>query len=264
MYIESLNKMIEYIENHLDTNIDYKELGKIIGVNDFILQRIFTFLTNMTLTEYIKKRRLSKAFEELNTTNTKIIDIAIKYQYNSQASFTRAFKNLFGITPKACRTSTKKHKIFPIIEFDKNNSIDLDFDYEIKSIEPIKIYCFSVSSEDRQNYLYLIRKLYFKMRKNGYHKKFEEHGMYGISTKVEDTYHYFVGSKHKDENLETHTIKGGKYAVFQLNSREQKDIVKIQENIYRRWFPSTNYSLCPNDDFELYEKDHCYIYVSIK
>ena len=75
MNFNCLNKMTEYIENNLDNKIDFNELSKITNSNIFILERIFMFLTNMTITEYIKKRRLSKAFEEIRNTNSKIIDI---------------------------------------------------------------------------------------------------------------------------------------------------------------------------------------------
>ena len=56
-----LNKMVEYIEDNLDDVIDYNMLSKIVNTNIFILERIFMFLTNMTINEYIKMRRLSKA-----------------------------------------------------------------------------------------------------------------------------------------------------------------------------------------------------------
>ena len=81
--------MIDYIENNLDNEIDFNELSKITNTNIFILEHVFMFLTNMTITEYIKKRRLSKAFEDIRNTNLKIIDIAFKYQYNSAPSFNR-------------------------------------------------------------------------------------------------------------------------------------------------------------------------------
>ncbi len=73
MNFDYLNKMITYIENNLDNKIDYNELSKITKTNIFILERIFMFLTDMTITEYIRKRRLSKAFEEIRNTNLKIL-----------------------------------------------------------------------------------------------------------------------------------------------------------------------------------------------
>lgn len=76
MNFEYLNLMIKYIEENLTENIEYKELSKIVGISEYNLQRIFIFLTNISLSEYIRKRRLSKAFEELKTTDIKIIDLA--------------------------------------------------------------------------------------------------------------------------------------------------------------------------------------------
>lgn len=60
MNYKYLNQMIEYIEQHLTEKIGYKQSAKIVGVNEFILQRVFVFMTDITLTEYIKKRRLQK------------------------------------------------------------------------------------------------------------------------------------------------------------------------------------------------------------
>ena len=65
MNYKVLNEMVKYIENHLDEEIDFDKLCKITGMNIFILERIFNFLTGITLKEYIKKRRLSAAFEEI-------------------------------------------------------------------------------------------------------------------------------------------------------------------------------------------------------
>ena len=62
-----------------------------IGVSEYSLQRIFMFITDLSLSEYIRKRRLSRAFEELKTSDIKIIDLSIKYQYESSISFSRAF-----------------------------------------------------------------------------------------------------------------------------------------------------------------------------
>ena len=87
-------KLIKYIEANLTEKIDYNELSKILAVSEQSMQRIFIFITNMSLSEYIRKRRLSKAYEELKSSNIKIIDLAIKYQYDSENSFSRSFKNI--------------------------------------------------------------------------------------------------------------------------------------------------------------------------
>ena len=157
MNFKYFNKVIEYIENNLDKEIELKTISKITGINEFIFQRIFVFLTNMTLTDYIKKRRLSKAFEEIKNTNHKIIDIAIKYQYNSAPSFNRAFKNTFGITPTECRNSSKSYQLIPAIYFEsKEDNKNYNFNYEIKVVEDTTIYCYHVVSNDYSNLTYKI------------------------------------------------------------------------------------------------------------
>ena len=115
MNFEYLNQMIKYIEDNLTENIEYKELSKIVGVSEYNLQRIFNFLTNISLAEYIRKRRLKEAASELITTDNKIVDIALKYQFSSQEAFTKAFKRIYGVPPREFRTSK-------VMVFDRRSS----------------------------------------------------------------------------------------------------------------------------------------------
>lgn len=165
-------------------------------------------------------RRLSKAYEEIKNTNNKIIDIALKYQYNSAAAFTRAFKNYFGISPKECRERKCIYKVYPILNFTSNNNYT--FDYEIKEIKNKSLYVYEVSANNRSDYQYEIRKLYKKIKANGDYKKFNQNGMYGISSRTNDKYTYYLGSSIKNNKLKKYDISSSKYAVFKLNSREQK------------------------------------------
>lgn len=258
-----LNKMIEYIENNLDNEVDFNELSKITNTNLFILERIFMFLTNMTITEYIKKRRLSKAFEEIRNTNYKIIDIAFKYQYNSASSFNRSFKQLFNMTPTECRKGIGNYKIIPIEYFETNKG-KYNFDYEIKKINSIFLYCYHITSKKHSDLLYKIKQLYQKVKTNGKYNEFNEIGMYGIFFKEENIYNYYLGSTKYFPNLEKYEIKKNEYAEFKLISREQEKIVSLEEKINKQWIPSTNYNIKNNLKIELYKGDNCFIYLPIK
>lgn len=263
MNFDYLNKMIKYIENNLDKEIDYNELSKLTNSNIFILERIFMFLTNMTITEYIKKRRLSKAFEDIRNTNLKIIDVAFKYQYNSAPSFNRAFKQLFNITPTECRKGIGNYKMIPIQYFETNKQ-SYNFDYEIKEINPITIYCYHITSKNHSDLVHEIRELYKKVKNNNYYKEFNEVGMYGIFSKNKDTYNYYLGSTKFFPNLEKYEIKKNEYAIFKIMSRKQNDIVNFCQRINKQWIPSTNYDIKNNLKIELYKDDSCYIYLPIK
>lgn len=255
--------MITYIEDNLDNEIDLNYLSSITNVNLFILERIFMFLTNMTIIEYIKKRRLSKAFEEIRNTNNKIIDIAFKYQYNSASSFNRAFKQLFNITPTECRKGIGNYKIVPIVYFEDNKNYHC-FDYEIKKIKAITIYCYHISANNHQDLLYKIRELYKKIKNNSYYNEFNRYGMYGVFNKKENKYHYYLGTVKYFPNLEKYDIEENEYAIFKLPSRKQKDIVNMEALINKRWIPSTSYNIKSNLKIELYKDDICYIYLPVK
>jgi len=263
MNFSDLNKMIEYIENDLDNKIDFNQLSKITNSNLFILERIFMFLTNMTITEYIKKRRLSKAFEEIRNTNSKIIDIAFKYQYNSASSFSRAFKQLFNITPTECRKGIGNYKIIPM-EYFETNKEKYNFDYEIKKFNSISLYCYHISSKKHSDLLYKIKQLYQDVKSNKRYNEFNEIGMYGIFSKEENLYHYYLGSTKYFPDLEEYEIKKNEYVEFKLISRKQEKIVDLEEKINKQWIPSTNYHIENHLKIELYRDNYCFIYLPIK
>lgn len=263
MNFDYLNKMINYIEDNLENDIDLNKLSKITNTNLFILERIFSFLTNMTLTEYIRKRRLSKAFEDIRNTNEKIIDIAIKYQFNSAPSFNRAFKQLFNISPMECRKGIGDYKIIPIEYFETNNK-KYNFDYKIEKLDATVIYCYHITANNHQDLLYNIRELYRNVKKTHYYKEFNESGMYGIYSYENNIYNYYLGSKKYFGELEQYKINEGNFIVFKLKSREQKDIIDLDKRIKKQLIPSTNYEIKNNMEIEYYKEDFCYIYLEVE
>lgn len=114
--LNQLNSAIDYIETHLDTDINMREAAKIACESEDGFKRIFRSLTGMTVNEYIRKRRLSIAVDNLHN-GEKVIDIAIKYGYNSADSFRRAFITQHGITPINVRNSSVSVNIYPPVSF---------------------------------------------------------------------------------------------------------------------------------------------------
>ena len=93
-----LNDIIHYIETHLEEKIDYAILARFLGVNVYTMQRLFSLMTGLSVTDYIRKRRLSNAGYDLYEKNERIIDIALKYQYENATSFSRAFLNFMELS----------------------------------------------------------------------------------------------------------------------------------------------------------------------
>ena len=117
-HIEGLNLSMAYIEEHLldDIDIDHEKAARIAGMSKSTFQRFFLLLVNMTPEEYIRKRRLQYAVKELTDTDQKIIDIAVKYGYNS-AAFSRAVRNFTGISPSEVR-KVGSSVCFPKLNFE--------------------------------------------------------------------------------------------------------------------------------------------------
>ena len=115
--LAGMNAVLRHIENNLTEEIPYDELAKIAGCSVYEFSRLFTFLAGMPVSEYIRRRRLSQAVFDIQNSNDKIIDVALKYQYESPTTFTRAFKEMHGTTPISARKSGVALKTYPPISF---------------------------------------------------------------------------------------------------------------------------------------------------
>jgi len=102
-WIERLNYALAYIDNYLCDDIDFDEVSRITACPLETVQRFFVLNTGITLTEYIRRRKLYEAFKELKATDNKIIDIAVKYGYDSPDAFSVAFKRIYGLSPSMAR-----------------------------------------------------------------------------------------------------------------------------------------------------------------
>lgn len=111
-WICGIQNAIDYIEGHLTEEIDYEEVAKQSLSSSYHFQRVFGILCGYTLGEYIRFRRLSLAGAELTNGRAKVIDVALKYGYDSPDSFAKAFRNFHGITPSEARTNGSMLKSF--------------------------------------------------------------------------------------------------------------------------------------------------------
>ena len=101
--IKSFNNTIDYLETVLDDEIDEKKVTQLSGYSYSMFSRLFSILTETTLSDYLRSRRLTEAALILRDTDEKIIDVAFKFGYESSDSFGTAFKNFHGFTPSEVR-----------------------------------------------------------------------------------------------------------------------------------------------------------------
>lgn len=111
-----MNQAMEYIENNLQQKIDYKMVAQFLHCSEWEFRRIFSFIAQMPLSEYIRHRRLTRAIVDIQN-HDRIIDVALRYGYESQAAFSRAFRQLYGVTPSAVRNKQIVLKPYPRLTF---------------------------------------------------------------------------------------------------------------------------------------------------
>lgn len=137
-FLKRMNEVIDYIEDHITDNFDITEIAKIVCCNVYQFGRIFSYVVGISLTEYIRNRRLSIAAVELQGGNVKVIDVALKYGYNSPEAFARAFREMHGITPREACTVGVKLRMYPRISFHISIKGDGEMEYRIEEKGIIK------------------------------------------------------------------------------------------------------------------------------
>lgn len=130
--LNELNHVIEYIEEHLTDDLSLEIISEYAGVSDYHFRQIFFYLSGLTLSEYVKNRKLSEASMDL-LYGEKVTDVALKYGYQSMDGFTRAFKKWSGFLPSDV---IKKgiSKSFPKLSFiiTVKGGINMEFRIEDK------------------------------------------------------------------------------------------------------------------------------------
>ena len=118
--VERLNAVVDYVEKNITEELDLNQLAGIACYSLHDFQRMFTFIAEMSITEYIRKRRLTLAGWDLKYNNAKVIDAALKYDYESPVSFARAFQAFHGANPSEAKKSNVSLRIFPRLIFQIN------------------------------------------------------------------------------------------------------------------------------------------------
>ena len=139
-WLNRMNNALDYIEENLAGEIDKHNIAKLACCSEFHFYRLFSLISGISLGEYIRHRRLSKAAFEVQTSNIKVIDLALKYGYESPEAFTRAFQKLHGVTPTSARNEGVSLKAYPRLAFQISIKGDVAMDYRIESKESFTVY----------------------------------------------------------------------------------------------------------------------------
>lgn len=250
-----LNKAIDYIENNLEDKIDYKKISQILEMNEYSAQNIFYVLCNISISDYIRKRRLSSAGYDLYNTDETVMDIAIKYQYNNATSFSRAFEKYHGIKPSQVKKHPDGLKVFSRISFNENEVQRKSIEYSIIERDEFILYGISKKT-DLEHIKEVAPKLWIDMEKK-YKDAYNDFN-YGMTSYRDRFNHkecaYWVLSDKeiKRKEFKKIVIPKSKWILFKINSQETKDIQNTTQRFYKEFIPSTKYKFRDLPELEYY------------
>ena len=138
-WLGRLNAAIAYLEEHLEDEVDITRLARIACCSPFHFQRMFSYLAELPLGEYIRRRRMTRAAADLQNNDERIIDIALKYGYDSPTAFNRAFRGVHGIAPSEARKAGAVLKAYMPISFKISIKGEAEMNYRIEKKDAFRI-----------------------------------------------------------------------------------------------------------------------------
>ncbi len=255
--LTSMNKALEYIEENLTDELDYSQISKIAFCSEYHFKRMFSFLAGISLSEYIRRRRLTLAAIELKNKNLRIIDIAVKYGYISADSFSRAFQNLHGILPSEARKENAQIKAYPKMTFQLSIKGGNEMNYKIVEKQSFKIVGFKkrvsmvfkgINPEIADMASLLTPEIIKQLKSIS---NVEPLGIISASTNFSEERmegkgeldHYIGVASNSDDtaSFDVLNVNSGTWAVFEAIGPFPETLQDVWGRIYSEWFPSSGY-----------------------
>jgi len=272
-WVTRLENSLDYIEKNLTDEIDFEHLAAIARCSTYHYQRVFSYMVGVPLAVYIRRRKLSLAGVELQQ-GAKVIDVAIKYGYESPNSFTRAFKKQHNITPSQAQQEGSLLTSYPRIKFHITIKGDVEMEYRIETREAFRIIgAKQALSADLEENFKETPLFWQQVATDGTLKKLiplmtqEPKGIMGISVgfeadstdkndfsgSEETSYYIAVSSDQKlSDTLEEYTIPAFTWAIFSGQGAMPHAIQELEKQIVTDWLPSSGYEYANGPDIELY------------
>lgn len=260
-WVERWNEAIRYIEAHLTEEIDYAQLGRIACCSVYHFQRMFAYLAGVPLAEYIRRRRMSLAAADLQSTGIRVIDAAAKYGYDSPTAFNRAFQAVHGMPPSAVRGGGVPVRSFPAIRFQVTVKGAEEMNYRIETKEAFRIVGVSVPlhKDIEQNFAVIPQK-WQQIAEDGTLQRLAgmmdtpPMGVLGVSTCNDAEpwrYYIAVSSRQPTGDLEEYTVPAATWAVF-AGEGTNASIQELERRIVTEWLPTSGYEYGSAPDVEVY------------
>ncbi len=256
-WINAIEKAVGFIEENITEDLTAGRIAAEVNISAFYFQKGFSMLCGYTVGEYIRMRRLSLAANELLESDAKVIDIAVKYGYDSPDSFTKAFTRFHGCTPTDVRRGGANVKSFAPLHIKLSLDGGTVMEYRIEKKPAFKVMgvskMFSYESANEE-----IPKFWDEMFIQKDPKPVM--GMYGVCFDEEmagDKFRYMIADNHnaddaEKKHLDVQETPEHSWAVFPCRGAMPLPLQEVNRRIFSEWLPTSGYEIAEGYNIEYY------------
>lgn len=242
-WMKIIGSSLQYIEEHITEDLDVEKIAGEVNVSPFYFQKGFSMLCGFTVGEYVRNRRLALAGSELVSSSAKVIDIALKYGYDSPDSFTKAFVRFHGVTPVSVRKDGVTVKTFAPLKIKFTLEGGYLMDYKIVKKEAFKV----IGNSQRfsyENAKELIPAFWQKHYKEG--KGAVVCGTFGVNIDEQmggKDFEYLIADLYEEgrtvpDGFVLRTIPAFNWAVFACKGALPDSLRNVNRRIFSEWLPA--------------------------
>lgn len=281
-WLKQLSQAINYVESNLAGDISYDEAAKIACCSTYYFQRMFSYVAGISLSDYIRHRRMTQAAFELQSSKAKIMDIGMKYGYVSPTSFNRAFQSVHGVSPTVARTQGTLLNAYPPISFSIVVTGGESMRYRIETKEAIRIVGVRTAlQEDMEQNQKIVPVFWNKILESALFSEIckltnkDSNGIFGVTayTKPQNIHYYIAAATDKPlpDGMVEFEIPAATWVIFECNGHFQESVQTIFKRFLTEWLPFSGYKYAELPDIEVYpvsdqksKGGHAEVWIAIK
>lgn len=246
-----LNAALGYIEDNLTGDISYAQAARLAHCSEVQFVRMFGYIAGVTLAEYIRRRRLSCAAFDLRQPGARVLEVALRYGYDSPTAFNRAFRALHGVSPSQARGMGARLKAYPRLHFQMTIKGVTEMVYRIEERPAFRIVGKKqqVSNADGENFV-KIPQMWADLSKADWETLFaikagQPDGILGVCANMRGTvFDYYIAcaaTAAPPEGMEALEVPALTWAIFESVGALPHAMQEVWQRIFSEWFPASEY-----------------------
>ena len=260
-WLDRMNEALDYLEANLTGEADIARAAQIAACSQFHFQRMFTCIAGVPLGEYLRRRRMTMAALELATGREKVIDLALRYGYESPTAFNRAFRSVHGMPPSRARKAGVRLTAYPRIAFTLSVKGDTAMNYRIENRDAFRIVGMKTTLPMNMDLSFAAVPQFWAQSVPRVPELLplaqgEPLGLLGVSTCMgSETFDYYIAVSSGapvPDGMAAYTVPAGTWAIFPCVGAMPEAIQNLQKRIVTEWLPSSGYEYANAPDIEVY------------